>query len=68
MKRLFEKIIAIAIAVILCCVMLLIFSIVFGGSIVTGLTFIIGFPVAFPLTSTFLFILLVLFSIYQKKN
>jgi len=69
MKRFIEQVIAVGIALFILGLMATVLMLLLGGSVLSGLSFIIGFPIAFPMTTGLLVIIvLVIFMVRWKQT
>ncbi len=66
MKNIVEKTISVGLGIIILAVLSLIAVTFFGGSVMALLTLIIGFPMAFPLTTTLVIVVFV-FIFWMKR-
>lgn len=67
MRRIFEKAVGIGLGVLIVATLIIIAAVLFGGSAIGLLTLIVGFPVAFLLTTTLLLIVFVLVFLRKRK-
>lgn len=68
MKRLIEQFVAVGIALFIFGAMLFVLILFLGGSLISGLSLVLGFPMAFPMTTGLLAFIGLAFFIFRWKR
>lgn len=68
MKRALEKLVSVVVGLSILAVLAGVLMVVFGGSILTGLTMVLGLPMAMPMTSALILGVLVVIILLKRRK
>lgn len=68
MKRTLENLVSVVIGLTVLGLLAGVFILIFGGSILTGLTMVLGLPMAMPMTSALVAGVLIVILVFKKRK